>query len=221
VDFETQMDRRVDGGKTPFGSGLVDAADGTGRVDGTDLTVLAVDDEPEIVSLYATWLTPACTVRTAVTGQGALDRLDERVDVVVADRRLPDASGDDVLRSIAASDCAARVVVVSATEPDLDVVGLPFDRYLTKPVDRTTLLETVEWVRRHDSRPPVVVEYLSLEHKLTLLRRSAVTLELDSSPVFCRLRDRRDRAKRRAQTHTETTVGGSTSTTECSRLLGE
>jgi DNA-binding response OmpR family regulator len=215
------MDGPVDGGKTPFWSALADAADGTGHVEGAKLTVLAVDDEPEIVSLYATWLTPACTVRTAVTGQGALDRLDEGVDIVVADRQLPDAPGDDLLRSVAASDCAARVVVVSAVEPDLDVVGLPFDRYLTKPVDRTTLHEAVEWVRRHDGRPPAVVEYLTLEHKLTLLRRSAVALELDASSVFRRLRDRRDEAKHRAQTHAETTVDGSTSLTECSRLIGE
>lgn len=203
------MDGPVDRSMGPFWSESVPSGCENGHADSEAVTVLAVDDEPEILSLYRAWFTPQHTVRTATTTQGALDRLDAAVDVVVVDRRLPDGSGDAVLTSLAARGLdGVRVVVVSACEPDLDVVDLPFDAYLTKPVDRETLLGVVGWVHRHDSRRPAVAEYLVLDHKLRLLEESAVTVELESSPAFCRLRERRTEAKRRAQGQAEPRDGG-------------
>jgi CheY-like chemotaxis protein len=203
------MDGPVDGSMRPFWSESGPSRCENGHPDPDALTVLAVDDEPEVRSLYTAWFTPQHTVRTAATAKGALDRLDAAVDVVVMDRRLPDGSGDAVLTSLAARGFeGVRVVVVSACEPDLDVVDLPFDAYLTKPVDSETLLGVVDWVHRHDDRRPALAEYLVLDHKLRLLEASAVTVELESSPAFCRLRERRRAAKRRAQGRAEIRVGG-------------
>lgn len=169
-------------------------------------TLLAVDDEPALVSLYEAWFTPEYEVLTAETGRAALDRADAGVDVVILDRTLPDVSGECVLRRLAA-DHDVRVVVVSAVEPDTDVVDLPFDAYLTKPVGRETLWATVEWARRHDDRDPAVARYLVLDRKVTLLERSAVTSELDASAAFQRLHDRRADAARRIRRRIDTRQG--------------
>lgn len=106
-------------------------------------TVLYVDDEPAIADGYAAKLHEYDT-RTAYTGRAALEQLDETVDVVFLDRRMPGMSGKDVLEAIRERDYDCRVVMVTGVEPDDDIVEMGFDEYLVKPVEVTQLQETVE-----------------------------------------------------------------------------
>ena len=108
-----------------------------------DATVLAVDDEPDLAELYRVYLDPAYDVRIATGGEEALDAMDETVDVVLLDRRMPDMSGHEVLDAIRGEGYDARVAMLTAVEPDVDIVEMPFDDYKTKPVTKEDLLTLV------------------------------------------------------------------------------
>lgn len=109
---------------------------------GDSPTVLAVDDGRGLVDLYEAWLTNDYSVRTACNGEEGLASLDEAVDVVVLDRDMPVVSGDEFLVRCRRDAWDGRVLMVSGKQPTGDVLELGFDAYLTKPVDRQTLLRT-------------------------------------------------------------------------------
>ena len=110
----------------------------------SDPTVLVVDDEPDLANLYTAFLSSSYTVRTATSGSAAVDLIDDTVDVALLDRRMPGVSGDEVLEKIRECDCSIKVAMLTAVEPDIDIVDMPFDDYKVKPVTRTELLALVE-----------------------------------------------------------------------------
>lgn len=106
-------------------------------------TVLVVDDEADALDAYAFWLADSYRVLTAESGDEALERIDD-VDVVLLDRRMPDRSDDEVLEAIREQGFDCRVVMVTAVDPDFDIVDLGFGTYLTKPIDEDDLDATGE-----------------------------------------------------------------------------
>ena len=108
--------------------------------------VLMVDDEKRVADAYALRLDDVADVTVAYSGAEALDGVDDgRVpDVVLLDRHMPGLSGDEVLDRIRERDVETRVVMVTAIDPGLDVLDMPFDDYLSKPVDRTDLIAAVD-----------------------------------------------------------------------------
>lgn len=110
----------------------------------TETTVLIVEDEKELADLFTLWLDDQYTVKTAYSGSQALPLLDDSLDVVLLDRRLPDTSGEDILRKIQSQGLECLVAMVSAVQPSIQIADLPIDEYITKPVEREQLLRTVE-----------------------------------------------------------------------------
>ncbi|WP_435179992.1 response regulator [Halorussus sp. AFM4] len=109
-------------------------------------TVLVVDDEPSLTAVYESWLSEY-EVLVAHDGAEALSTLDRRgddVDVVLLDRRMPGTSGDEVLPAIREREVDCRVAMLTAVAPGYDIVDMPFDDYVTKPVSGDQLRETVE-----------------------------------------------------------------------------
>ncbi|KAB1194414.1 response regulator [Haloferax sp. MBLA0076] len=127
-------------------------------------TVLVVDDDEDLADTCRYWLDgERFSVETAYGGEAALDRIDDSVDVVLLDRRMPTISGDDVLDEIRARDIDCRVAMMTAVEPDTDIVDMPFDAYLVKPVTETEVKETVEELLFRSSFESEVREYFALE----------------------------------------------------------
>lgn len=110
--------------------------------------VLIVEDERGLADLYAEWLAGEYTIRTAYTGKQAIEELGNTVDIVLLDRSLPDLSGDEILARIREQDFDCRVIMVTAVDPDLDILDLEFDDYLTKPVSGDDLRTTIERIER-------------------------------------------------------------------------
>jgi DNA-binding response OmpR family regulator len=108
--------------------------------------VLMVDDERKVADAYALRLDDVADVTVAYGGQEALATVEaERTpDVVLLDRHMPDLSGDEVLARLRERDVETRVVMVTAVDPDLGVLDMPFDDYLSKPVDREDLQAAVD-----------------------------------------------------------------------------
>lgn len=147
-------------------------------------TVLLVDDERNITALFEAWLGGTYTVRTANDGETALERMDESVDVVLLDRRMPGRSGDEILAAIRERGYDARVAMVTAVEPDFDVLELGFDDYLTKPVEREDLERVVAALMERKHYSDEVIEYFSLAAKKAALESSKPTAKLASSDEY-------------------------------------
>ncbi|SFG09306.1 Response regulator receiver domain-containing protein [Halopelagius inordinatus] len=149
--------------------------------------VLIVEDEPDLADLYATWLKDEYRVRVAYGGREALEALDEAVDVVLLDRRMPDLSGDEALTEIRNRGFECRVAMVTAVEPDFDIVAMGFDDYLVKPVSKDSLEETVSNLLLRNSYDDGVKELFSLASKKALLESEKDATSLESSEEYTEL----------------------------------
>jgi DNA-binding response OmpR family regulator len=161
----------------------------------TDPKVLVVDDEADVADVYALRLRANYDAETAYGGEAALERIDDDVDVVLLDRRMPDLSGDEVLEEIRARDYDCRVIMITAVDPDFDIVEMPFDDYLNKPVEKTDLVGAIEQqltATRYDER---LTEYLEVTSKLGLLQAEKTDEELADNEDVQRLCERADRLK--------------------------
>jgi len=156
-------------------------------------TVLIVDDEPDVADAYAAQLRDQYEVETVYSGEGALDALDPEIDVVLLDRRMPDISGDDILERIRERDLQARVAMVTAVDPDFDIIDMPFDDYVVKPVARADLFETIERLQSCAAYQQSLREYYALSSKFAALKASKTDAEVQASEEFQELKDRLER----------------------------
>lgn len=153
-------------------------------------TILVVEDERALIELYVRWLEDDYDVRTAEGGEAALEHLDEDVDVVLLDRLMPGMSGDEVLAELRERTTDCKVAMVTAVEPDFDVIPMGFDDYLTKPVERDELLETVHRLLSRTEFAGHEQELYALASKQAALRSSKPDEELRESDEFADLEAR-------------------------------
>jgi predicted DNA binding protein/CheY-like chemotaxis protein len=125
--------------------------------------VLIVDDERDLADTYARWLDDEYEVRTAYGGHEAIESVDETVDVVLLDRRMPRITGDDVLEHIWEEGFDCGVSMLTAVEPDSDLGDLGFDEYLVKPVTKADLVDVVNELVLRRSMTEDTQEYLALK----------------------------------------------------------
>jgi DNA-binding response OmpR family regulator len=153
-------------------------------------TVLVVDDEQEVADVYALRLRGEYETRTAYGGKAALAELDETVDVVLLDRRMPDISGDDVLAEIRDRDVTCRVIMLTAVDPGMDILEMEFDDYLCKPVEKDDLVSAIDQqlkAQRYDER---LSEYLEVTSKLVLLEAELSAQEVADNEELQELGER-------------------------------
>ena len=154
-------------------------------------TVLVVDDETAIREMYADMLERFVGgVKVAADGETALSLLDETVDVVLLDRRMPGQSGDEVLEAIRASGHDCRVAMLTAVEPDEDIATMSFDTYLTKPVTVGELRMVIERLLALDDYETALEERFRIAQKLGALETAKTEGELADSAAYADLRSR-------------------------------
>jgi two-component system response regulator AdeR len=146
--------------------------------------VLVVEDERDLADLYATWLRSEYRVRVAYGGREAIEKLDGEVDAALLDRRMPDLSGDETLKAIREEGIQCRVAMVTAVEPDFDIVEMGFDDYLVKPVSRSTLTETVENLLLRSTYDEGIQELFALASKKALLESEKDLATLESNEEY-------------------------------------
>jgi DNA-binding response OmpR family regulator len=125
--------------------------------------VLVVDDDEDLADTCEYWLRDDYDVRVAYGGEDALSQADETVDVVLLDRRMPNLSGDDVLERLRERGLDCHVAMMTAVEPDTEIVDMPFDDYLVKPVTKTDVREAVEELVVRSEFDEEVREFFALE----------------------------------------------------------
>lgn len=159
---------------------------------------LVVDDEREVADAYALRLRGLCDVETAYDGETALDAIDSReIDAVLLDRHMPGLSGDEVLARLEEAGFDGRVVMVTAIDPGFEVIDMPFDDYLCKPVGR-------EDVRAAVSQQCTVLgyevlgEYFSTESTRRVIAAEVPADERESHEEYQRVTARARELKARA-----------------------
>ena len=152
-------------------------------------TVLVVDDERDLADLYAAWLESDYEVRTAYGGEGAIEALDESVDVALIDRLMPTISGDEVLEHVRSEGYECRVAMVTAVEPDFDIIEMGFDEYIVKPIRHGDLTEVVESLVSRSTYDRQLQEFFALASKRAALQSQKSAHELDESEAYADLED--------------------------------
>ena len=159
--------------------------------------VLIVEDETELAEIYSSFIDSACDVRVANTGEEALERIDHHLDIAFLDRKLGDWTGDEIVNVIRERNIDCGIVMVTAVEPDVDIVDLPVDDYLVKPVFQEDLQDAVEetlfrLVGGADRR-----EFLALISRKIALEAQLSAKDLEAQPEYAKLKRRISLAEER------------------------
>ncbi|MFW6017203.1 MAG: response regulator [Halapricum sp.] len=141
-------------------------------------TVLVVEDEQHLADLYTEYLGDRYEVRTAYGGREGIEMLAEDIDVVLLDRRMPVVSGNEVLAAIEENGYDPRIAMVTAVDPDFDIIDLGVDDYLVKPVSKNALVNVVD-------RLVTITEYSERLQELTSkkLKRNVLQIEKPKSEL--------------------------------------
>jgi PAS domain S-box-containing protein len=148
----------------------------------TAKTVMVVDDDTDIAQLVRLQLeSNGYRVLTASRGHQALELVKEnKVDLVLLDRLLPDANGLDVLDTLKTDPETAPIPVIMLTiiEDDGDAMARGASAYMVKPVNEQLLLEQVETALTRQGRVLIVEDDPDTKDMLTrTLRRVGFTTE--------------------------------------------
>jgi EAL domain-containing protein (putative c-di-GMP-specific phosphodiesterase class I) len=114
---------------------------------GRRTAVLAVDDDPIVLSLVARVLVPLFDVVTCASGAEAVALVPQGgFSAVISDVKMPGMTGLELLRSIRDHDVDLPVLLVTG-QPSWEGAAAAIEygvfRYLTKPFDLETLCDTV------------------------------------------------------------------------------
>jgi len=152
--------------------------------------VLIVDDDADVAETYALRLEPEYETVVAHGGEEGLELLTDAVDAVLLDRRMPDLHGDEVLAEIRDRGYDCPVIMITAVDPDLNILDMDFDDYLCKPITSNVLSRTLENhldpASRQDER---LDEFLSLISKLDVLEAELTPAELAVNEEYQRTKE--------------------------------
>ncbi|MFD4461490.1 response regulator transcription factor [Nocardia sp. NPDC058480] len=150
------------------------------------MRVLVVEDETVLADAIGTGLRRyAMAVDVVYDGDAALERVPVNdYDVVVLDRDLPGASGDEVCRWMIEHGVDSRVLMLTAATAIRERVaglGLGADDYLTKPFAFAELVARVQALARRSrpATPPILTRAgLRLDVHRCALTRDGVPIAL-------------------------------------------
>jgi DNA-binding response OmpR family regulator len=150
----------------------------------TPPAVLIVEDEQELADLYAEYLRDSYDVEVAYSGEEALELIPGGYDVALLDRRMPVVSGNEVVAHMADRGVNCRVALITAVNPDFEIIDMRIDDYLVKPVTRAELRETVERLLRIEEYNERAQELTAKKLKRNVLEIEKPRAELEDSEEF-------------------------------------
>lgn len=161
-------------------------------------TVLIVEDERGLAELYGEWLSDEYETRLAFDGDEALTKISDGVDVVLLDRRMPGLSGGEVLETIRDRGYDVQVAMVTAVEPDYDIIEMGFDDYIVKPIKGHELASLVDDLLSRSSYDDTMRQYYELASKKAALETAKSQSELEESDEYAALISKYEEVKSRA-----------------------
>ena len=175
---------------------MSEAGTDTGDADATDgggTRVLIVEDEPDVAELYASTIAGAgYDVDVANSTDEAREMVSGAYDIALLDRRLPDGHGENLLAEIRERELDIRVGMVTAVEPDFDIVEMGFDLYVLKPLSQSDLLDAVERLETRSQYDDRLQRTASLASKRATLEAEKPRESLERSEEYQQLTDEID-----------------------------
>jgi DNA-binding response OmpR family regulator len=151
------------------------------------LNILVVDDEAGLADLYAVWLADNHDVGTAYGGEEAIEKVGPDTDIVFLDRRMPQVPGDEVLATIRDRDLDCQVAMVTGVDADFDIIEMPFDEYLSKPISEDDLRAVIERLHRRSAYDEALQEYFSLVSRQETLQAEKQPEQLAGNDEYTEL----------------------------------
>lgn len=155
---------------------------------------LVIEDNGDLAETYSIWLEQKCDVHTATRGTAGLSWFDPSIDVVLLDRRLPDIAGDRVCREIRSRDDDVQIALITAIEPGEDLVDIPCDDYLVKPVTKDDVLDTVRELLLRSQLDEELQRHFAIASKMAALENSSSN---DADAAITDLRRQAERTRAR------------------------
>lgn len=154
-------------------------------------SILVVDDEQSVADGYALRLgSQYDDVETAYGGVETIEFLEQHdVDVLLLDRRMPEMPGDEVLEEIRDRGYDCRVVMVTAVNPDFDIVEMPFDDYLQKPIEKENLFAAIEQQLHAEEFDSDLERYFAASSKIAVLEADKSETQLEDNKKYRRLKE--------------------------------
>lgn len=112
--------------------------------------VLVVEDEADLRTMYAEWLSDSYHVQVAQDGLAALEKCHGAIDIILLDRKLPDQDGEDLISQFKEYSPNCQIALVTSMEPEWDTLEMDIDAYITKPVRCEDLSVLVEGLTHED-----------------------------------------------------------------------
>lgn len=157
---------------------------------GDTMTILVAEDNADCRDLYSIWLGDEHDVRLVSDGTTALEAIDPTVDILILDRDMPGHTGVEVAHRIAAMPHDPYVVMVSSMDPDFDIVEMPIDRYVQKPVDQQRLDSVIEQCRTQEEYRSALDDFFALTSKLASIEAEKTEEVLSDCEEYTRLKER-------------------------------
>lgn len=140
--------------------------------------ILVVDDEKSTASPHTKWLREQYIVSEANSQDAALTKLNEGIDIVILNCDTMEWAGLALLQEIDDRRHDQYVLVMTETEPEIDITSLPIDEYLVKPASHTEFANTVKRLIQLGTYDDLLQKHFSLVSKLTALHTTDSSTEL-------------------------------------------
>ncbi len=178
---------RVEYELTPAGRELHDVFEllaqwGDKHLERVTATVLVLGADTRVNEMYSRWLAEQYTVRQVDDETVLAEQFDEDIDLVLFDQYLPGAD-PTIVHQLAPEDC--WTILLTDERPSFDVLSIPSDGVLCKPLVRSTLLDTVERYLSRDHQTNRQLE--GLIEKKRLFERIYDRQELEGNPQYTEL----------------------------------
>lgn len=128
-------------------------------------SVLILEDERMVASILADYFPELYDAYHVRTGEEALEKYTDEIDLVIIDRKLDGMSGDEVAARIRAEHERQLVLFVSGVEPGNDLYELECDDYIHKPVEEDEMKTRLELLFNRAELDSTARSYLSLRSK--------------------------------------------------------
>jgi len=121
-------------------------------------SILLVDDDPALIALYQAYLSQDFTIITASNGKEALAcLLEQSIDLIISDITMPMMNGIQLRDALIAEQQTELIPFIFLTATNTSEIveqtnGMGIDDYLCKPVDKTTLVQTINRVLTRSRR---------------------------------------------------------------------
>jgi len=138
----------------------------------TKPSVLIVEDDLMASSALSDYSSGSFDVQCTSSGEDAIEMYSDDVDLVILDRKLDSISGGTVATEIKETHPQALFLVVSGIEPDEDILDLPVDDYMKKPVGERELRNRISLLLNRANMDETNREYLALRSKQLALVES-------------------------------------------------